>query len=833
MRVLVVSAHFPPNFVSGGTIAPQRQARGLRSRGHDVSVYAGWLGEERPPLSTWEDVDEIGLPVRWIAITPWTGWHDEHNFDHAAVTADFRRHLAETAPDVVHLHSLQALGAPLVEAAADAGIPTVVTMHDFWWICARQFLVTREFQPCSLVVEAGVCACEVDRPWLEQRNARLAAALSRADLVLTPSAAAAGVLRANGVDPARLRVDENGLPPAPPPPRRPPRGDTLRLLYTGGFNRMKGVHVLLDAAQRLAERPGWSLTAYDIGPHLEETGFDLSSLPVDARPAFRPDETTAVMQAADVLVLPSVMRESHSIVTREALQHGLPVITTDTLGPEEVVDDGRNGIVVPAGDAVALAGAIARLLDDPALLQRLREGARTPVAIRTLDDQVQHLDRMLQDLVDDARGRPSHPSSRAAAPARRIRRVVFVCGIEGAPLRYRARLPAEALGLAGVSTDVLHYRDPTWEQRALEADAVVVYRVPATRQVLDAIRNVRARGVPMVFDVDDLIFDPDVAAEIPALSILPEPEAELWMQGVRRYRTTMEACDAFVGSTAALCRHATQVTGLPSERFANGVGVLLGRMSDAATLRPRAPGPLRLGYFSGTDTHDHDWRSVETAVLDAVGGHRDAQLWLGGHVPHSPALDALGSRVRRLPMVPWTELPGLLRDLDVNLAPLELGSRFNEAKSAIKWLEAALVATPTIASPTEPFRDAIEPAASGVLATTPEEWHTAIATLLTDEVERRRLGARARREALLRWSPHLQGRRYLALLERVAARPRVVRPSNWVPVALDEPPMPVTLEPYGASIPATASPAGGHRGVTRSRLGTVARRAVRAARARR
>ena len=73
MRILTVSAHYPPNFVSGGTLQPQRISQGLRARGHDVSVYAGWIGD-RPPLESWADTDETGMPVRWIVSSPWIGW---------------------------------------------------------------------------------------------------------------------------------------------------------------------------------------------------------------------------------------------------------------------------------------------------------------------------------------------------------------------------------------------------------------------------------------------------------------------------------------------------------------------------------------------------------------------------------------------------------------------------------------------------------------------------------------------------------------------------------------------------------------------------------------
>ena len=71
MRITFVSAHYPPNFVSGGTLQPQRLARALHDRGHDVAVFAGYLDSTRRPLTTWEEDDGTGLPVRWVVSTPY------------------------------------------------------------------------------------------------------------------------------------------------------------------------------------------------------------------------------------------------------------------------------------------------------------------------------------------------------------------------------------------------------------------------------------------------------------------------------------------------------------------------------------------------------------------------------------------------------------------------------------------------------------------------------------------------------------------------------------------------------------------------------------------
>jgi glycosyltransferase involved in cell wall biosynthesis len=797
MRVTLVSAHYPPNFVSGGTLQPQRLAHGLLERGHDVRVFAGCLDSRRTPLDAWTERDERGMPVHWLVTTPWIDWADERNHDNPAAAEVFRAHLTEHPADVVHLHSLQGLGAGLVEEAQRAGALTVVTMHDFWWVCARQFLVDRHQRPCCLVVAAGDCACEDGRAHLDRRAERLSVALRAADLVLAPSRSAAEVLRANGVPDDRLVVDENGMlapdvAAAAPRERRRREGTPVVVRYTGGSNPMKGADVLIEAAHELGRRPDLRILAHDIDDAVERDGRPLGRTVLEPQPPYRPDELDSVLDATDVLVLPSVMRESHSIVTREALLRGVPAVTTDTIGPEEVVVDGVNGVVVPAADAHLLAAAL-RDVSEGSRLEELARGAAHPPPVRSIEEQVSGLESLYARRLEarEARGR--------VLPT--IGRVLFVVGIDGAPLRYRAHLPAEALALVGVAADVIHYRDARGRALAEAADVVVLYRVPATAQVLEMVEEVRERGTPVVFDVDDLIFDPDLREEIPALRLLPADEARLWLEGVQRYRTTMEACDAYIGSTPMLVEHARSVVGIEAHLFENGVGAALGAASDIARRSPRRPGPPRVGYLSGTTTHDDDWRHIEGAVVDLLVEHGEAELWLVGHLePTEPVLARLGDRVRRVPFTEWHRLPDTLRQLDVNLAPLEPGSRFNEAKSAIKWLEAALVGTPTIASPSGPFRDAIDPDRTGWLAESASDWRDALAAVIDDPDRRARVGARAQRAALLRWSPHLQGARYLAILEHVVASTRGERrrPSpTWDPVIADEPVLThAPLEPY-------------------------------------
>jgi glycosyltransferase involved in cell wall biosynthesis len=790
MRVVQVSAHYPPNFVSGGTLVPQRIAQGMVARGHEVFVYAGHLDESRAPLSTWSEPDGHGVTVRWVVTTPWTSWSDVRNYDNPDVVDDFTGWLDEVRPDVVHLHSLQTLGGGLVRAAKDSGAVTVLTMHDFWWMCARQFLVDRAMRPCPLVVDCGDCPCQVDHSWLSGRDAWLMAQADQADVILAPSHIAARLLAANGVDESKLRVDENGVPGigeirSRHVVQRVPGGpDGVRFMYAGGADPMKGLPVLLEALARAAPAGHWTADLYGAGSLPSGTGDSVRSLP-----PYTPDRLSDVLAEHDALILPSVMRESHSILTREALAAGLAVICTDTLGPEEAVEHGRNGLVVPAGDSHALARAIERFAADPAMVRRM--GAEPPTSgLRDVLGQVEGLEKLYRDSIDAATREPLESTTRAQDGL--LNRILFVSGIQGAPLRYRAHLPAEALRLTGAHCDVRHYRDPELPRLADEADAVVLYRVPATTAIIDLVERVRARTrpIPILFDVDDLIFDPTLEGEVHGLDGLDGHELSMWWRGVSRYRTTMELADLYVGSTQALCDHAARTTGMPVRRFRNGVGRSLAQLSDRALSSPRAPGPLRIGYFSGTTTHDADWAHIEPAVAQVMEAYPDLELWLVGHLTTTGVLDAAAPRIKRLPMLPWHELPRRLRDVDVNLAPLVPDSVFNEAKSAIKWLEAALVCTPTIATPTATFREVIEPGRTGMLAASVEEWKDALVVLLDDEAHRVRIGTQARREALLTLSPHRQAAEYRTILRGAADIVRHggrLRTSRWEPVYDDEP----------------------------------------------
>jgi glycosyltransferase involved in cell wall biosynthesis len=152
----------------------------------------------------------------------------------------------------------------------------------------------------------------------------------------------------------------------------------------------KGQDVLLQALARLA-REGRAATCAIIGApspgsehHLPQLQGMAQELGVADRVLWAGEEPDArlVYPALDVLVLPSAQPEPFAGVVMEAMAMGVPVVATRLGGSVDQVDDGVTGLLVAPGDADDLARALARLMDDPALLGRMAEAAPRRIADR-------------------------------------------------------------------------------------------------------------------------------------------------------------------------------------------------------------------------------------------------------------------------------------------------------------------------------------------------------------------------------------------------------------------------------------------------------------------
>ena len=192
-------------------------------------------------------------------------------------------------------------------------------------------------------------------------------------------------------------------------------------------------------------------------------------------------------------------------------------------------------------------------------------------------------------------------------------------------------------------------------------------------------------------------------------------------------------------------------------------------------------GVVRLGYATGTRTHQADFRIAVDAVGRILRERPQCQLVLFRDPAYQtaivdpaefPALTELHEQIEWRDAVSLSDLPNELVRFDINLAPLEVGNPFCEAKSELKFFEAALVDVCTIASPTAPMRRVIRDGETGRLAASADAWYAAMLELVDDPTLRRRLAHGAYLDVLWQFGPQRRMAALSSILQQMEGAER-------------------------------------------------------------
>jgi glycosyltransferase involved in cell wall biosynthesis len=221
--------------------------------------------------------------------------------------------------------------------------------------------------------------------------------LAACDWVVTCTALGAEHLGALAPDPAKVALLRHGLDLArfpPPAGERPPRdggpgSDPVVILSIGRAVEKKGLDDLLAALALLPADLAWRLVHIGGGPLLPSLKAQAQTLGLAARIDWRgaqgQSEVLAALRAADLFALASRVardgdRDGLPNVLMEAASQGLATLATRAGAIEELVEDGRTGLLTPAGDPPAFAAALRRLITDPALRNGLGAAAQSRIA---------------------------------------------------------------------------------------------------------------------------------------------------------------------------------------------------------------------------------------------------------------------------------------------------------------------------------------------------------------------------------------------------------------------------------------------------------------------
>lgn len=318
---------------------------------------------------------------------------------------------------------------------------------------------------------------------------------------------------------------------------------------------------------------------------------------------------------------------------------------------------------------------------------------------------------------------------------------------------YRVEQPVEGLRSAGWQAEWAPAADSSAHSKIDSACVVVVYRAVRDSDFAEIRRRCTDRGIPLVYDTDDLIFDPDLAAggKVAFLDLLGEGDRLYYFGRIEGYGKALAEADCATFSTEPLAAAA--------RRFCKNAFVLpniLGPamwQSAAAATRPQKPaqrGEARLIFASGTPSHHRDFREASGALARTLAKNPLASLTVLGELGMAtfPELAPFSDRIEIRPRVPFQDLFGELARADVNLCPLELHNPFCEAKSAVRCLAASALGIPSIVSPTLPLLEAVANGGAGLVARDSTEWESALEQLIGDPDLRIETGRKAQGRAL-------------------------------------------------------------------------------------
>ncbi len=405
MRVLQVAHGYPPQEWGGAELVTATLAQALAERGHSVTVFARMADPEAAEFSVQQDEPDepdTGDGVRVVRVVNNLSRvsHFRFEYDNPFLNQAFHRVLTDTQPDIVHIQHVGHLSGSMIQIPAQLGYPVVLSLHDFFFACYRIHLIDNHTRLCPGPDRGERCvAClqvETSADEARRRFAYFEQLLHIPQRVIVPSRFLADRMQEifPFVEP-RLRIIAPGILPV----RQIPREDRqarqnrqpgpLRVLYIGVLMPHKGVHLLVEAARGL---PAGSIEVSLYGSRVDawqayadQLEADAADLPIRFCGTYarnEMDELSAILARHDVLVIPSMCEETFSLVTREALQAGLPVIAAKRGALPEVIQDGVNGLLFEPENAHDLRRCLERLRTDTRLRTQL-----SPVSTPIRDPQ--------------------------------------------------------------------------------------------------------------------------------------------------------------------------------------------------------------------------------------------------------------------------------------------------------------------------------------------------------------------------------------------------------------------------------------------------------------
>lgn len=404
IHLLVVNVHFFPRSYGGATIVAEELVRALQRTGrYRISVVSftnHGLGTTDSLLRSqiFGDVTHFQINIARAR-----DWFESISSD--TVSQRFGALLEQLSPDVAHVHCIQELGVGILTELGDRDVPFILSIHDYWWICERQFMFDATGKCCDqTVIDHDICRnCATHPQLLDRRRSLCATAMFEADLLTYPSEHTRRQYERNGAPADRGIVVKNGvvLPQGDYLEKRaryePQPKTSLRFGYVGGPAALKG-WPMIQAAFRALDVEDWTLRLVDAGkavgrPWWQDKDLEGYRGQVEIVPPYKMDTIDDFYASIDVLLFASQWNETFGLTVREALARGIYVVSTDCGGPSEDLVHGVNGHVLSGfGTDEELRKTLQELIENGVP----KSNALTASRVISFDEQAAQVDNLIR-----------------------------------------------------------------------------------------------------------------------------------------------------------------------------------------------------------------------------------------------------------------------------------------------------------------------------------------------------------------------------------------------------------------------------------------------------
>src|SRR6266498_3156537 len=268
------------------------------------------------------------------------------------------------------------------------------------------------------------------------------------------------------------------------------------------------------------------------------------------------------------------------------------------------------------------------------------------------------------------------------------------------------------------------------------ADVLVVGRSKYNEKLNYAITHARSKGKPVVYDVDDLIFD--LAYVHLILNTLDKDVSDnaildRWFALVGRIGAAMKLCDRAITTNEYLAARLQPHFEKPVSVIPNFLNREQVEISERIFRQKKASGFARndrvyLGYFSGTQSHNKDLEIMSDALTKLLQNNPNMVLRIVGYIDIRGILRNYISQIEQYPIQDFINLQRLIGQVEVNLVPLQ-DNEFTNCKSELKYFEASMAGTICIATPTYAYAQSITDGKNGYLSKS-FEWYEKIQNVI-------------------------------------------------------------------------------------------------------